>query len=101
MGKSGKASFSNNDDIAVEVSVETLDKALDVVIGRQELRDITSVGFSETRLEQVDIGSHFTHCFKTAVRQGFLRLGRGRRGKHTHQKEVLSSKTKFWFSKLM
>ncbi len=51
IGESGKASFFN--DLTVEIPVETLDMALDVVIGRQELRDITSVGFTASRLEKV------------------------------------------------
>ena len=51
IGKNGKASFFN--DITLEIPVETLDMALDVVIGRQELRDITSVGFTASRLEKV------------------------------------------------
>lgn len=52
-GKSGRSRFFNSNDTVADVRMEVLEAALDVVIGNKDLRDITSVGFSQDRLRKV------------------------------------------------
>ena len=51
--QSGRARFWNSRDNVADINVEMLWSALDVVLGKEELRDITGVGFSQERLGKV------------------------------------------------
>lgn len=52
-GKSGRTRFWNSGDNVADISEQTLWDALDVVLGKEELRDITAVGFTRERLAKV------------------------------------------------